>query len=71
MDTDVSPVSPAISDAGASGNVNQCIDYDKLAEAILRQSKLPELSTSQLQHGQQLIASNVPETQDHSHLLAD
>ena len=48
-------------------SVDQSIDYDKLAAAFLRQSKLPEISTSQLQQGQHQIA----DTQDHTHLLGN
>ena len=63
VDTEVIPMSLPTS----TPSVDQSIDYEKFATAILRQSKLPEVSTSQLQQGQQHIA----DTQDHTHLLGN
>ena len=62
VDTDVISMSPPTS----APSVDQSIDYDKLATAILRQSKLSEVSTPQLQQGQHQIV----DTQDH-HLLGN
>ena len=63
VDTEVIPMSFPTS----TPSVDQSIDYEKFATAILRQSKLPEVSTSQLQQGQHHIA----DTQDHTHLLGN
>ena len=62
VDAEVIPMSLPTS----TPSVDQSIDYDKLATAIL-QSKVPEVSISLLQQGQHQIV----DTQDYTHLLGN